>query len=287
MVKMDSREVGLLLAQQLFQVDDLHYGWWDEGDTPSISRLPAAQQRYNTNLIEAMGRDVASGRVLDVGCGTGKLLSMLIDRGYRAEGVIPSATLYKSVCQRLHARGQGGAHVFQCRFEDFPAVDRLAAYDAVVFSESFQYIPMDQSFAMLRRIVKPGGIVQICDFFKDDLTDPGRPDDGAMGGGHPLSSLYMAIERAGITILSDEDITQRMSPNLALIEDLLVNRVSPAVQTLGRFLDSRYRFLMRSVLWLFRKKVAKVRVKYLSGQRNQASFERSKSYRRVLLRMPA
>ena len=78
-----------------------------------------------------------------------------------------------------------------------------------------------------------------------------------------------------------------MSPNLALIEDLLVNRVSPAVQTLGRFLDSRHRLLTRCLLWLFRTKVERVRVKYLSGQRNQAGFERNKSYRRILLRMPA
>ncbi len=286
MAKMDSREVGLLLAQHLFQVDDLHYGWWDEGGVPSIATFGAAQDRYNTKLIDAIRLHVPSGRVLDVGCGTGKLLSLLLDRGYRAEGVIPSATLHRAVSARLAARGQDGAPVFHCKFEDFPAADRLSAYDGVLFSESFQYIPMDQSFAMLRRIVKPGGVVQICDFFKVDPADGGPDDDGSMGGGHPLSSLYAEIARAGVTILSDEDITARMSPNLALVEDLLENRGGPAVQTLGRFLQSRYPLSLRCVLWLFRKELAKARFKYLSGRRNQAGFERLKSYRRVMLRMP-
>lgn len=284
---MGSREAGLLLAQQLFQVDDLHYGWWDEGDTLSLGNLPAAQQRYNNNLLDAISARTRSGRVLDIGCGTGRLLSLLLERGYQAEGVIPSATLDRQVRSRLERCGHASATVHHCRFEDFPADAHRAAYDVAIFSESFQYIPMDRSLKVLASIMKPGGIVLICDFFRDDSRRRDGDPPETFGGGHLLSSFYPALARAGINILSDRDITARMSPNLDLVEDLLVNRLQPAVGTIDLFLRSRYPMISRSVAWLLRKKIAKVRLKYLSGRRNRAEFERSKSYRFILSQMPA
>ena len=41
---MDSRELGLVLAQQLLGIDELHYGWWAEGEAPSFAALAAAQR---------------------------------------------------------------------------------------------------------------------------------------------------------------------------------------------------------------------------------------------------
>lgn len=284
MPRMDSREAGLLLAQQLFKVDDLHYGWWDEGDQISLANLPAAQDRYNTVLLEAIGRHAASGRVLDIGCGTGKLLSLLLSRGYQAEGVVPSATLHRMVRQRLRSGGHDEARVFECKFEDFPASDRLATYDVAIFSESFQYIPMDQAFAMLKRIMRPHGLVLICDFFKQEPT--AREGHGSLGGGHQLSNLYPAVQHASFTVLSDTDVTARMSPNLALVDDMLMNRLRPATETIGTYLHSRRPMLTRTLLWLFRRRIDKIQRKYLSGDRNQALFERTKNYRLVLLQVP-
>ena len=41
--KMDSREAGLVLAQQLLGIDDLHYGWWDDDLDLTLSNLTTAQ----------------------------------------------------------------------------------------------------------------------------------------------------------------------------------------------------------------------------------------------------
>ena len=284
---MDSRELGLLLAQQVFKVDDLHYGLWHEGETPSIARLPDAQQRYNDFLLERLADLPAGARVIDVGCGVGKLLTLLLARGFQAEGLNPSATMCRMIRERLIKHGYPSTGVHECKFQDFPAAERLASYDAIIFSESFQYIPMDQCLALVRRIAKPGARIVICDFFKSAAHGDGGPGDGTFGGGHPLAAFRPALEKVGLQVIEDIDITRRVSPNLALVNDLLVNRAIPAVGSIDRYLEARYPMLRRLVAWLFRKKIDKVQRKYLSGHRSTATFERYKSYRLTVCSVPA
>lgn len=283
---MESRELGLLLAQQLFKVEDLHYGLWEPGETPTMAALPTAQQRYNDFLMERLSGLPRGARILDIGCGVGKLLTLLLTRGFLAEGVNPSSTMCRMIRERLERQGFPTTGVFECKFEDFPAAERVHAYEAAIFSESFQYIPMDQSLAMLKRIVRPGGRVVFCDFFKTDAHGDGKPGDGTFGGGHPLRALRPALDAGGFTVLEDTDITARVSPNLALVDDLLMERARPAAETLGRYLEARYPKLYGIARWLGREKIAKIQRKYLNGHRNPQIFERYKSYRIVVCRMP-
>lgn len=282
---MDSRELGLLLAQQLFKVEDLHYGLWDSGEVPTMVALPVAQQRYNDFLLERLSGLPRGARVLDVGCGVGKLLTLLLTRGFLAEGVNPSPTMCRMIRERLERHGFPPTGVYECCFEDFPAHERPQAFDAAIFSESFQYIPMDQALAMVKKVVKPGGRMIVCDFFKTDAHGDGRPGDGTFGGGHPLRALRPALDAGGFTVLEDTDITARVSPNLALVDDMLMQRAKPAASTLGRYLDARYPKTTALVRWLARKKIAKIERKYLNGHRTPQVFERYKSYRMVVCRV--
>ncbi|MGD2056576.1 MAG: hypothetical protein PVJ15_07195, partial [Gammaproteobacteria bacterium] len=71
--KMSSRELGLVLAQQLLAVEDLHYGLWDADLPLTATNLVAAQQRYTDLLLERIMGLVSGIRmpaILDVGCGT-------------------------------------------------------------------------------------------------------------------------------------------------------------------------------------------------------------------------
>ena len=286
MEKMHSRELGLVLAKQLLDVEDLHYGLWDADLALTLANLPVAQQRYNEMLLAQLPRPQGEVRVLDIGCGAGHLLRQLLDRGYRADGVIPARDLAAAVRARIAGSSGHRSRLFECRLEDLPVEECSRHYDVALFSESFQYIPLAASLPILQKILRPGGLLVICDFFKTEALGDGASGDRSFGGGHPLREFHAAMKNTPFVAVTDEDITSRVSPNMALVNDVLMHRVKPAALALGRYLDDRYPLLMRLAMKLFRRKLEKANYKYFSGYRSKETFERYKTYRLLAYRLP-
>lgn len=283
---MHSRELGLVLAQQILGVDDLHYGLWDADLELKLTNIGIAQQRYTDFLLATLpSAQPGPVHVLDIGCGTGHILGQLLDRGYYADGVIPSPSLAKLVRQRLEKRLGNQTRLFECRFEEFPVDQHLQQYDVALFSESFQYISMDASFALLQKIVKPGGLMVICDFFKTEHHGDRGAGDKSFGGGHPLADFHTKIKTTRFVQLRDEDITRRVSPNLDLLNDFLLNTVKPVGLSLDRYLSSNYPKLSWIAQKLMRKKLAKANYKYFSGHRSKETFERYKTYHLIVYQL--
>ena len=282
---MHSREQGLVLARQLLDVEDLHYGLWDADLELKLGNLAAAQQRYNDMLIAQLPRLEREVRVLDIGCGTGQLLRQLLDRGYSADGVIPSKDLCDAVRRKLADRSGHRSRIFECGFEGFPVEQCRRHYDVALFSESFQYISPSVSMPILQAILKPGGLLLISDFFKSDAPESASLDPG-FGGGHPLKDFYTSMKRTPFVLVKDEDITRRVSPNMELVNDLLMKRIKPATLAIGRYVEGRHPLLARLALRLLGKKLEKVNRKYFSGGRSKEVFERYKTYRLLLYRLP-
>ncbi|MGL1834673.1 class I SAM-dependent methyltransferase [Rhodocyclaceae bacterium SMB388] len=278
---MHTRELGLVLAQQLLGIADLHYGWWEEGEQPTLARLREAQERYSTRLIEVVEEYCPhGGRILDVGCGTGHLMEKMLQRGFHVDVVIPAPWLEQQVRQRLTRLGPDyESVVFACEFEHMPESARDRPYDLVLFSESFQYVPLDDSLPMTLSLLAPGGKVVVCDFFKTEHHGDGGLGDRSFGGGHRLDRFYASLERYGFHLLRDDDITRFTSPSIALLDELLRNRIAPACATIDRYLSERVPMIRRLVGWLMRRRLARLRYKYLEQHRTQAVFERYKSYR--------
>jgi SAM-dependent methyltransferase len=282
---MHSRELGLVLAQQLGNVEDLHYGLWDPDLELSFSNLRVAQQRYSDMILSQLPSATGEVRVLDVGCGTGHLISQMLDRGYLADGVIPAKDLGALVKRRIGERSGYQPRIFECKFEDFPVDEARARYDVVLFSESFQYIKPADSLPRVQQLLNPGGMLLICDFFKTAAHGDGGPGDKSFGGGHLHRDFLETMSRAPFRLLKDDDITKRVSPNLQLLNDWLMHRAKPASQTIHTFLSSNYPVSTRMLLWFFRKKLRKLQYKYFSGFRSKETFEKYKTYHLMVYRL--
>jgi len=285
---MDSRELGLVLARQLFGIEDLHYGLWEDDLELSLANAPLAQQRYSDMLMAELPCPSSGGpggvRVLDVGCGAGNFLRQLLERGYHADGLVPAPALAVAVRERLADWNGYEPTVFECRFEDLPLGELQASYDVVLFSESFQYVPLQDSVPRAAALLRPGGLLLISDFFRSDADGDGGPGDRSFGGGHRIRDFSARIAEAPFEPVTDRDITVETSRNLELVNDLLMNRARPAALSIHRYLGSNHPLATRLGLWLFRKRVEKIRYKYFSGHRSREVFERYKTYRVMTFR---
>ncbi len=290
---MGSKELGLVLGQQLLGVDDLHYGLWEDDLTLSLGNLATAQQRYTDMIVSALpSPENGNTQIIDIGCGTGHILGQLIDRGFLADGLVPAPKLAeqvrKQLAKRIGTSNKSQARLFESTFEQFPMDKHSAYYDAALFSESYQYIPMSASFPILAHIVKPGGLVVICDFFKTEHDGDGQPGDKSFGGGHHMDQFYTELEKHPFSLIRDDDITNKVSPNIKLVDETLTQKLIPAGQTINRYLTDNYPKTYGLIKKLFNlflgKKLRKQKYKYFSGHRTQAVFERYKTYHLIVLK---
>ena len=127
---------------RLRPVDD---GWWEVFDA----------------LVEAGRLDVPGGRVLDVGCGTGRLVDVLARRGVRAWGVDPSAEM---LAQARRCRPPGGGFK-QAPAEGLPF--KAGWFDGAVMRQVVQHVDLDAAFAEAARVLRPGGRLALATFHPD------------------------------------------------------------------------------------------------------------------------
>lgn len=276
--KVDSREVGLVAGLNLFSfflgTRDLHYGLWGDDLEVCIQNLPEAQKRYSDFLISHIPQGVE--RILDVGCGAGGVATELLARGYQVEGVSPSPLLSEAAQQQAG----DSFRIHHGRFEDvsFGADEK---FDLVLFSESFQYITLDTVLENARQLLNPGGYILICDFFKTNAAGK-----SVIGGGHPIDKFMTVLERSGLEVLQDKDITKQTAPNLDIVNRMGQELLLPTFRLVGYAFDRNHPWLSRILRWKYRKKIRKIDRKYLAGDRNGENFARHKVYRLLLLRKP-
>jgi SAM-dependent methyltransferase len=97
-------------------------------------------------------------RVLDVGCGTGRLAVALAERGARVWGVDPSEEMLRQA--RSHAGGK--AAFKQARAEALPFKDGW--FDRAVLRLVVHLVDRPQAFREVERVLGPGGRIVVATF---------------------------------------------------------------------------------------------------------------------------
>ena len=213
-------DIEALLSQVVNGKGYLHYGYWHDLDptAASLTDVGVAQQHYFDLFAQHFGDPPQS--ILDIGSGTGANAAELQALGFTVDCVCPSA--------RLNALAKGklaqGSEIFETTFEAFPVV---RTYDALLFSESFHYIRLDEAIPKMAAL-KPHTVV-IFDYFS-------KTSEGAQEAGTRRSITEVLDKlKAGLPeydLAENLDATSDIAPTFDVLSRLNTTHVAPFVDRL-------------------------------------------------------
>lgn len=278
--KIDTRAVGLDVGLQFVRwltgAENLHYGLWD-GLEVSAANLRAAQEAYTDKLFALLPKGPL--RILDIGGGAGETAKKLLALGHAVEIVVPSPLL----AERCRANAPG-ATVHECMFEDFAGT---GGFDLCLFSESYQYVRLDEGVPRCLDMLKPGGHIVISDCFRSEgfTMSPGL---STVGGGHLIGSFRAALAGWPVEVLSEEDITTAVAPSVE-IEQGFFNVLGYALARVDAELAEKRPMARWSLDKLVRlvmndRKRSRLDQRLNRQTRNRAVFAENNTYLMMLLR---
>ncbi|GAX37647.1 class I SAM-dependent methyltransferase [Nodularia sp. NIES-3585] len=185
----------------------LHYGYWEvipnTDEELTITQLRTAQEAYTTKLFSFIPAGIKT--VLDVGCGIGGNAKSLCERGLSVEGLAPDAIQEEKFIQNTN----GKVPFYLTTFEDFQTSH---SYDLVLFSESSQYIAVEDLAQGAARLLNSGSYLLIADMMRLDA----EYKEGIFSNCHIAHDLKSALEKAGLKLIKSEDISQSIAPTIDL-----------------------------------------------------------------------
>ncbi|MCK9400413.1 MAG: class I SAM-dependent methyltransferase [Bacteroidales bacterium] len=266
--KVDSKEVGLELGLLVFKfflkTEYLHYGYFIDGLEADAANLKKAHENYAELLFSHIPKGTKT--ILDVGCGSGKTAQQLLAKGFKVDCVSPSQILTAYAKKLLGDK----VDFFQCKFEDI-ITDKK--YDLVLFSESFQYIPMDKSIPRALELLNPGGYIMVSDFFNADPDGKSK-----LGGGHDYYQWLKFKESYAIKTLVEKDITAETSLTIDIVNQLNTEVLKPVWTSAWALGEDRFPAIIKFVRKFYKKKISKMENKHFTGQRNGELFRKYKKY---------
>jgi len=267
-----SREIGLeigsICGRYFLKLNHLHYGYWTDGLEVDIANVHIAQENYAHFLISHIPK--SAKKILDVGCGTGQIAKKLIVMGYMVDCVSPSHFLAGQARELLG----NSSNIFECSYEQLQTENQ---YDVILFSESFQYINIEEGIRKTVSFLNPDGYMLICDLFKKKTLD--KSD---ISGGHPLEIFHNIVSEYPLRLIKDMDITEETAPNIDVVSDMFKKAVHPTVILTQQLLENRYPFMSKFIKWVYRKKISKINIKYFNGEKTGENFKKFKSYQLLL-----
>ena len=270
--KLDSKEigleVGLLIGRYFLQSDDLHYGYWEPDVPVDLLHCAEAQKSYSDLLLKQIPENIKS--ILDVGSGSGNTAKKLIDRGHQVECVSPSSFLSEEIEKKLGS----AVTIYKILFEKLETEN---TYDMILFSESFQYVPIIKSLEKCNQLLNPKGYILICDFFQKDPSNFTE-----LRGGHSFPKFKNALDSSQFKEISNIDVTKQTAPTIKILDDFLTQFGGPLKSLTNFYLENRYPMFSKLLKWKYRKRIKKLNQIYFSGQLTAQEFIEQKTYRFML-----
>jgi MPBQ/MSBQ methyltransferase len=225
--------------------DYLHYGYWEplpcNGEELTITKFRVAQEAYAEKLFSLIPKE--TNTILDVGCGIGGNARYLTQRGFKIEGLAPDVIQE----ERFIKNTNGQVPFYLTRFEDF---QKTKCYDLILFSESSQYVAVEDLAQGAANLVSNGGYLLIADMMRIDA----QYQEGIFSNCHVVSELQSSLQKAGFNLVKSYDISKSIAPTIDLcidnfrtfglttvkyISDLVAIAVPP-LHTLGRWAFKRW-----------------------------------------------
>lgn len=265
-------DAGLAFTKWVTGAENLHYGLWD-GLEVTAGNLRAAQDAYTDKLFKLLPSEPC--RILDIGGGAGETARKLIALGHTVDIVVPS----KFLAQRCRENAPQ-ATVHEMMFEQFQSKPR---FDLCLFSESYQYIPLDEGLPKCLRLLVPGGKIIISDCFRTPAYKVANLS-AKVGGGHREKAFRSLLETQPVRLAFEEDITTSVAPSVDL-EQGLFNVFGYAATRIDTELAAKRpkaRWLLRRVLRLLmnERKRARLDERLNKQTRNAEAF---RTYNRYLM----
>lgn len=177
----------------------LSYGW--VGDELSQLGLPLDAQQNVADKILGLINKPAGSRILDVGCGTGELMSALAAQGFDVHGLDSNAQAVALTRQTLMACGQEGRIIHADFVKAWQSMD-AGCFDVIILQNSFRYFTPVLVFAAAMHLLAPGGQLIIFDEFTVDIDEQRLPRE------LPVLDYAMAeAARNGLKLSQQEDLS--------------------------------------------------------------------------------
>ena len=264
-------EIGLVISRFLYKTEHLHYGIWPDDLEIIPENVRKAQDLHSKLIIDTIPDNVET--ILDVGSGSGGLAEKLIKEGYTVHCVSPSEYLADAIEEKLGSK----VKVYRSTCQDLQLEQQ---YDLVIFSESFQYVQVNQALEKSIDALKANSHLLICDFFRQPGTGR-RP----LGGGHGWDWFQNALKDYPFDEIINTDITKETARTMDLLNDMLNDVALPISSLSGRYLDSNFPKSMKIFRWIFRRHLTKIDEIYFSGNLTSEMFNRMKTYRLLLYKL--
>lgn len=196
----------LKLYDKILKTDFLHYGYFTHPDINpekiSLEDIRHAQQNYADLIINQVTID--KGNVLDVGCGMGGLIRLLLEQGLTVYGNTPDRLQIDYIKNKYPA-----AKLIHAKYQKIETQDYLKHFDLVIHSESLQYINLDKAIENTDKILKNDGRWIVVDYF--------RLATGHEKSGHLWDEFAKKIDDGGFKIMYQQDITENIKPTLRYV----------------------------------------------------------------------